>query len=387
MPPKGNEQLQRDVEAIGRSVRLAAPAGAAAAPSAGATAAAVSSLRTAEETRATGSLAENVVRHSSAANRRSGRLPWLPACRDLASPARAVNGGSELEVAASSNGRFVVVGTNGGWANSQDGGRTWSGRRASTARPDLRAATAIHPSRSAGAATSTPPSSDGRPASTARIRPARPRMSSCVPPTTARASRSSTTPSSATTAAPARVSPTRSTSRPIACIPPRQPEAIRFIPPGATSTRRTRTRRSSARRTAARTGRPRSTSGAASSRGSASAATGSPTPSTGNGQQHHAQQLLAVQRRPDAAGGVPRSRATAVSDVTCPVAGLDRCNDGNSLSSHTVAVDDANPAHVLRGVLHQHRGGRQRERAGASVGSTAGATWDAGRVTQVNALG
>jgi hypothetical protein len=37
---------------------------------------------------------------------------------------------------------------------------------------------------------------------------------------------------------------------------------------------------------------------------------------------------------------------TAVSDVVCPVAGLDRCNDGNILSSHTVAVDDANAAHV-----------------------------------------
>ncbi|MGH9745627.1 MAG: hypothetical protein ACRD59_05890 [Candidatus Acidiferrales bacterium] len=35
-----------------------------------------------------------------------------------------------------------------------------------------------------------------------------------------------------------------------------------------------------------------------------------------------------------------------VSDVACPVPGLDRCNDGNRLSSHMVAVDTNNPAHV-----------------------------------------
>ena len=37
---------------------------------------------------------------------------------------------------------------------------------------------------------------------------------------------------------------------------------------------------------------------------------------------------------------------TAVTDVPCPVAGLDRCNDGNNLSSVTVAVDDTNANHV-----------------------------------------
>lgn len=37
---------------------------------------------------------------------------------------------------------------------------------------------------------------------------------------------------------------------------------------------------------------------------------------------------------------------TTVSDVMCPVPGLDRCNNGNNLSSATVAVDDTNPSHV-----------------------------------------
>lgn len=38
--------------------------------------------------------------------------------------------------------------------------------------------------------------------------------------------------------------------------------------------------------------------------------------------------------------------ATGINQVTCPVAGLDRCNDGNILSSHTVAVDDTNANHL-----------------------------------------
>ncbi len=36
----------------------------------------------------------------------------------------------------------------------------------------------------------------------------------------------------------------------------------------------------------------------------------------------------------------------AFNDVTCPVPGLDRCNDGNSLASHMVAVDDTNASHI-----------------------------------------
>lgn len=44
--------------------------------------------------------------------------------------------------------------------------------------------------------------------------------------------------------------------------------------------------------------------------------------------------------------GFPQT-AAAPSDVVCPVPGLDRCNDGNSLSSHTIAVDDRNPMNVF----------------------------------------
>jgi hypothetical protein len=37
---------------------------------------------------------------------------------------------------------------------------------------------------------------------------------------------------------------------------------------------------------------------------------------------------------------------TSIADVPCPVAGLDRCNDGNNLSSQMVAVDDTSPSHL-----------------------------------------
>ena len=43
--------------------------------------------------------------------------------------------------------------------------------------------------------------------------------------------------------------------------------------------------------------------------------------------------------------GFPVTVAT-FTDVTCPVAGLDRCNDGNVLSSPTVSVDSSNASHV-----------------------------------------
>ncbi len=38
--------------------------------------------------------------------------------------------------------------------------------------------------------------------------------------------------------------------------------------------------------------------------------------------------------------------ASGINQVSCPVSGLDRCNNGNILSSHTVAVDDTNANHL-----------------------------------------
>ena len=45
--------------------------------------------------------------------------------------------------------------------------------------------------------------------------------------------------------------------------------------------------------------------------------------------------------------GFPSVVTAGTSAVTCPVAGLDRCNDGNDLRSATVAVDDLDASHVF----------------------------------------
>ncbi len=45
--------------------------------------------------------------------------------------------------------------------------------------------------------------------------------------------------------------------------------------------------------------------------------------------------------------GFPLTIATGVTNVNCPIPGLDRCNNGNLLSSHMVAVDDTDPNHIF----------------------------------------
>jgi hypothetical protein len=45
--------------------------------------------------------------------------------------------------------------------------------------------------------------------------------------------------------------------------------------------------------------------------------------------------------------GWPRTVASGVAELPCPVPGLDRCNNGNTLRGPTVAVDDNNSAHVF----------------------------------------
>lgn len=48
-----------------------------------------------------------------------------------------------------------------------------------------------------------------------------------------------------------------------------------------------------------------------------------------------------------AEAGFPFTVATLNGPVSCPVPGLDRCNDGNTLSSPTVATDPADPNHLF----------------------------------------
>ena len=265
MPPKGNEQLQRDVEAIGRSVRLPRSRRGCR-PSAGATDAAVSSLRAAEERRATGSLAENVVVIPTAA----AGVPADPTGPGLPGPgfpARAVNGGAEIEVAASSNGRFVVVGTNGGWANSQDAGRTWSattGVNCPAGFTSCNGDPSVAVGRSGnfyaaiiGWPTGHQPSGSGRHCLERGPAFHRQRPDLHVRQQLRRLQQLRR----------GLVLPRPGAHHGRPRDRRRGRRGSRSIRPGATSMRRTRTRRSSARRTAARTGRPRSTSEPASSRG------------------------------------------------------------------------------------------------------------------------
>ncbi len=46
-----------------------------------------------------------------------------------------------------------------------------------------------------------------------------------------------------------------------------------------------------------------------------------------------------------------------ISDIPCPVPGLDRCNNGNTLASPTIAVDDTDASHVYLGWAQENSGG------------------------------
>jgi hypothetical protein len=72
----------------------------------------------------------------------------------------------------------------------------------------------------------------------------------------------------------------------------------------------------------------------------------------------------------------------AVSDVVCPVPGLDRCNDGNVLSSHMVAVDDTSANHVYVAYSNNTAAGNENILVRDSLDG--GLTWPGGRVVTVN---
>ena len=73
----------------------------------------------------------------------------------------------------------------------------------------------------------------------------------------------------------------------------------------------------------------------------------------------------------------------SVNDVTCPVPGIDRCNDGNNLSSIMVAVDDTNANHVYVAYAHETAAGNQNILVRDSTDG--GVTWSGPRVVTINA--
>jgi hypothetical protein len=88
---------------------------------------------------------------------------------------------------------------------------------------------------------------------------------------------------------------------------------------------------------------------------------------------------------PCSAGLVQQGMAATVAaftNVTCPVPGLDRCNNGNVLSSPTVAVDDTNPSHIYVAYASNTAAGNEDVFMNDSLDG--GVTWPAARVVRVN---
>lgn len=82
--------------------------------------------------------------------------------------------------------------------------------------------------------------------------------------------------------------------------------------------------------------------------------------------------------------GFPQAVGT-FTDVTCPVAGLDRCNDGNVLSSPTVAVDSTNANHVYVAFASNTASGNENIVVKDSVDG--GATWPRSQVVNSSVTG
>jgi len=101
---------------------------------------------------------------------------------------------------------------------------------------------------------------------------------------------------------------------------------------------------------------------------------------------YHAGALIMLNKFSSCADGLTQQEGfpvtvTGFAGVPCPVAGLDRCNDGNLLASPTVAIDDGNPNHVFLAVADQTAAGNENILVFDSTDG--GATWP--RSTAANA--
>jgi hypothetical protein len=82
--------------------------------------------------------------------------------------------------------------------------------------------------------------------------------------------------------------------------------------------------------------------------------------------------------------GFPQTVGT-FTDVTCPVSGLDRCNDGNILSSPSVTVDSTNANHVYVAFASNTASGNENIVVKDSVDG--GASWPRSQVVNSSATG
>ncbi len=82
--------------------------------------------------------------------------------------------------------------------------------------------------------------------------------------------------------------------------------------------------------------------------------------------------------------GFPKT-ITAYTGVTCPVAGLDRCNDGNVLASYMLAVDETTPANVF--LAYADTDGSGGENILVRKSTDGGGTWSAPTTVNGGAAG
>ncbi len=83
-----------------------------------------------------------------------------------------------------------------------------------------------------------------------------------------------------------------------------------------------------------------------------------------------------------AAGSGSALPGSAAGLVSCPMPGLDRCNDGNLLSSPTIAVNDLNPNHVY--VAYARTTGPGNEDVFVQDSVLGGTNWPAARTVRLN---
>ena len=73
--------------------------------------------------------------------------------------------------------------------------------------------------------------------------------------------------------------------------------------------------------------------------------------------------------------GFPKTVATGIGNLPCPVPGLDRCNNGNTLRSPTVAADDTDATHIY--YAYSTNTGSGNENVVVQDSIDAGVTWSA----------
>lgn len=383
MPPNGSERMQQDAQAIGRSVVAAsAPPQADAAQPAGGSegmAAALAALRAFEASRPRPGAADTTLPASVAvAASETAAVADVPG---PGFPARAVTGGSEISMAASTSGRFVVIGSNGGYSFSSDAGRTWT--EAGIACPAGFTACNGDPSLAVGLSGAFYYAIIGWPTG----------ANTQDPNGTASTVIYSST-NNGQTFNFVNNAVVCNNGGAGSCFPDQEHITADRVLPGAGGGDQVYSVWRNFDATDQDPALVCSQDGGQNWTAPLNVGAGF-VPRIGIGGDgfvyvvyRSGNNIMLHKYSPCSAGLTPQAgfpvTVTGVTDVTCPVAGLDRCNDGNILSSHTVAVDDVNPQRVYVSYATNTAAGLN-ENVFVRVSTDGGATFSA--PTQVNSTG